>query len=81
MAVTYMRKLEEEPETYDSNFTTLTKGINLEVHNWVLDHLNESKTILSLTSYKLKTSLFWSFNVKLGNISPTFIFNTSINFS
>ena len=45
-----MRKLEEEPETYDSNFTTLTKGINLEVHNWVLDHLNESKTILEVGS-------------------------------
>jgi len=48
MAVTYMRKLEEEPETYDSNFTTLTNGINLEVHNWVLNHLKESKTILEV---------------------------------
>ena len=50
MAVTYMRKLEEEPETYDSNFTTLIKGINLEVHNWVLDHLKEGKTILEVGS-------------------------------
>ena len=45
-----MRKLEEEPETYDSNFTTLTKGINLEVHNWVLDHLKEGKMILEVGS-------------------------------
>ena len=50
MAVTYMRKLEEEPETYDSNFTTLTNGINLEVHDWVLDHLKEGKTILEVGS-------------------------------
>ena len=50
MAVTYMRKLEEEPETYDSNFTTLTKGINIEVHDWVLDHLKEGKTILEVGS-------------------------------
>ncbi|MCJ7649448.1 MAG: methyltransferase domain-containing protein, partial [Candidatus Lokiarchaeota archaeon] len=50
MAVTYMRKLEEEPETYDSNFTTLTKGINLEVHDWVLDHLKGGKTILEIGS-------------------------------
>jgi len=48
VAVTYMRKLEEEPETYDSNFTTLTNGINLEVHDWVLNHLKESKTILEV---------------------------------
>ncbi|MBY9018223.1 MAG: class I SAM-dependent methyltransferase, partial [Candidatus Lokiarchaeota archaeon] len=45
-----MRKLEEEPETYDSSFTTLTNGINLEVHNWVLDHLKEGKTILEVGS-------------------------------
>jgi len=50
VAVTYMRKLEEEPETYDSNFTTLTNGINLEVHDWVLDHLKEGKTILEVGS-------------------------------
>ena len=45
-----MRKLEEEPETYDSNFTTLTKGINIEVHNWVLDHLKGGETILEVGS-------------------------------
>ncbi|GAG93209.1 unnamed protein product, partial [marine sediment metagenome] len=32
MAVAYMRKLEEEPETYDSKFTSLTKGVNVNVH-------------------------------------------------
>ncbi|MFX1353086.1 MAG: methyltransferase domain-containing protein [Promethearchaeota archaeon] len=48
MAVVYMRKLEQEPETYDSNFTTLTKGVNLEVQNWVLDHTNISEAILEI---------------------------------
>ena len=45
-----MRKLEEEPETYDSNFTTLTKGINLEVHNWVLDNIKGGESILEIGS-------------------------------
>ena len=48
MAVVYMRKLEQEPETYDSNFTTLTKGVNLEIQDWVLDHINTSESILEI---------------------------------
>ncbi|MFX0042674.1 MAG: methyltransferase domain-containing protein [Candidatus Hodarchaeota archaeon] len=48
MAVVYMRKLEEEPETYDSKFTSLTKGVNLEVQDWVLNQVNSSESILEI---------------------------------
>ncbi len=43
-----MRKLEEEPETYDSKFTALTKGVNLEVQEWILDRIQESHSILEV---------------------------------
>jgi ubiquinone/menaquinone biosynthesis C-methylase UbiE len=48
MAVTYMRKLEEEPVSYDSKFTALTKGVNLKVQDWILDHIGSSETILEI---------------------------------
>ena len=48
MAVTYMRKLEQEPETYDSEFTTLTKGISLQVKNWILERISTSDSILEI---------------------------------
>ncbi|HEY0087883.1 MAG TPA: methyltransferase domain-containing protein, partial [Candidatus Lokiarchaeia archaeon] len=48
MAITYMRKLEQEPETYDSEFTTLTKGINLQVKNWILERISTSDSILEI---------------------------------
>ncbi|MDX1798674.1 MAG: class I SAM-dependent methyltransferase, partial [Candidatus Lokiarchaeia archaeon] len=48
MAVVYMRKLEEEPETYDSKFTVLTKGVNLDVQDWILDRINGSESILEI---------------------------------
>jgi len=48
MAVVYMRKLEEEPETYDSKFTALTKGVNIEVQNWIIDQINNSESILEI---------------------------------
>ncbi|MFX1328565.1 MAG: methyltransferase domain-containing protein [Promethearchaeota archaeon] len=48
MAVSYMRKLEEEPESYDSKFTALTKGVNIEVQNWVIDKINTSESILEI---------------------------------
>lgn len=48
MAVVYMRKLEEEPDTYDSKFTTLTKGINLKVQDWILDRINSDESILEV---------------------------------
>ncbi len=50
MAVAFMRKLEEEPETYDSKFTSLTKGVNVKVHNWVLDQIQSDQSILEIGS-------------------------------
>ncbi|MFW9827934.1 MAG: methyltransferase domain-containing protein [Candidatus Thorarchaeota archaeon] len=43
-----MRKLELEPETYDSKFTTLTKGVNVKVQDWILEKLKNSATILEV---------------------------------
>jgi ubiquinone/menaquinone biosynthesis C-methylase UbiE len=48
MAVVYMRKLEQEPDSYDSQFTALTKGVNLDVREWILDKINSSKSILEV---------------------------------
>ncbi|MBY9015771.1 MAG: methyltransferase domain-containing protein [Candidatus Lokiarchaeota archaeon] len=48
MAVVYMRKLEQEPDSYDSKFTALTKGVNLEVREWILDKIGRSKSILEV---------------------------------
>jgi 2-polyprenyl-3-methyl-5-hydroxy-6-metoxy-1,4-benzoquinol methylase len=48
MAVVYMRKLEQEPQTYDSKFTTLTKGVNLEVQDRILNRINNSESILEI---------------------------------
>ncbi len=45
-----MRKLEEEPETYDSKFTSLTKGVNVNVHSWVLDQIQSDQSILEIGS-------------------------------
>ncbi len=43
-----MRKLEKEPESYDSKFTTLTRGVNLKVQEWILERLNGTESILEL---------------------------------
>ena len=48
MAVVYMRKLEQEPDTYDSKFTALTKGVNVKVKQWILDKIGISNSILEL---------------------------------
>ena len=48
MAVVYMRKLEQEPDSYDSKFTALTKGVNLDVRQWILDKIGNSKSILEV---------------------------------
>jgi ubiquinone/menaquinone biosynthesis C-methylase UbiE len=48
MAVVYMRKLEQEPDSYDSKFTVLTKGVNLSVRKWILDKIGTSKSILEV---------------------------------
>ena len=48
IAVTFMRKLELEPDTYDEKFTALTKGVNVEVKDWVLERIGTSKSILEV---------------------------------
>ncbi|MFX0104876.1 MAG: methyltransferase domain-containing protein [Candidatus Hodarchaeota archaeon] len=48
IAVTYMRRLELEPETYESKFTALTKGVNIKIHDWILEHINSSEKILEI---------------------------------
>ncbi len=48
MAVVYMRKLEEEPDTYDSKFTTLTKGASLKAQEWILNRIGSDESILEV---------------------------------
>jgi 2-polyprenyl-3-methyl-5-hydroxy-6-metoxy-1,4-benzoquinol methylase len=43
-----MKKLEEEPETYDSKFTTLTKGVNIKVQNWILENIEKDESLLEI---------------------------------
>jgi ubiquinone/menaquinone biosynthesis C-methylase UbiE len=43
-----MRKLEQEPDSYDSKFTALTKGVNVEVRQWILDKISSSKSVLEI---------------------------------
>ncbi len=48
IAVVYMRKLELEPETYESKFTELTKGTNIEVQNWIIERIKAPQIILEV---------------------------------
>lgn len=48
MAVVYMKKLEQEPSSYERKFTKLTKGANLEVHKWILEKIKPSDNILEV---------------------------------
>lgn len=48
MSVVYMLKLEEEPESYIQNFTNLTKGVNQQVNQWILDKIKHGDLILEL---------------------------------
>lgn len=43
-----MRKLELEPESYESKFTALTKGANLEVQDWILERIDTQEKILEV---------------------------------
>ncbi|MBY8991870.1 MAG: methyltransferase domain-containing protein [Candidatus Lokiarchaeota archaeon] len=43
-----MRKLEQEPDTYDEKFTALTKGVNIEVKDWILERIGTSQSILEV---------------------------------
>ena len=48
MAVVYMRKLEEDPTIYDINFTKLTKGINLNVQEWILERIQMHEKVMDV---------------------------------
>jgi ubiquinone/menaquinone biosynthesis C-methylase UbiE len=48
MAVVYMKKLEEEPESYDEKFTSLTKGVNTKVKEWILQQVENKSKILEV---------------------------------
>ena len=43
-----MRKLELEPESYEEEFTALTKGVNLKIKKWIIDKIGESKAVLEV---------------------------------
>lgn len=43
-----MRKLELEPETYESKFTELAKGTNIKVQNWILERIKAPQIILEV---------------------------------
>ncbi|MFX1575005.1 MAG: methyltransferase domain-containing protein [Promethearchaeota archaeon] len=43
-----MRKLEQEPESYDEKFTALTKGVNLQVKDWIVEQIGTSEAILEV---------------------------------
>ncbi|MFX0058204.1 MAG: methyltransferase domain-containing protein [Candidatus Hodarchaeota archaeon] len=48
MAVVYMRKLEQEPESYDSKFTALTKGVNKKIEDWIIEKIDSENSILEI---------------------------------
>lgn len=43
-----MKKLEEDPKTYESKFTQLTKGVNLEAQEWILSKIKSDQSILEI---------------------------------
>jgi ubiquinone/menaquinone biosynthesis C-methylase UbiE len=43
-----MKKLEMEPNSYETEFTKLTKGINLEAKEWILNKVESDDTILEI---------------------------------
>lgn len=43
-----MKKLEQDPKTYDEKFTALTDGINLKVQDWIIEHIKNSENILEI---------------------------------
>jgi ubiquinone/menaquinone biosynthesis C-methylase UbiE len=46
MSVVFMKKLEQEPATYEQGFTALTGGINKHVQAWILDQLPPKSNVL-----------------------------------
>lgn len=48
MSVVFMKKLEQEPATYEQGFTALTGGINLKVQEWMLYRLPPKSSVLEI---------------------------------
>lgn len=48
MSVVYMEKLELEPKSFDNKFSRLTKGINLQVNELILQRIGSNKSILEV---------------------------------
>ncbi len=48
MSVVFMKKLEQEPATYEQGFTALTGGINKRVQDWILGQLRPSSHVLEI---------------------------------
>ncbi len=43
-----MKMLEREPSTYESGFTALTKGVNVEVQDWIVGRVSKGNAILEV---------------------------------
>ncbi|MBN2152564.1 MAG: methyltransferase domain-containing protein, partial [Candidatus Lokiarchaeota archaeon] len=48
MSVVFMKKLEQEPATYEQGFTALTGGVNKRVQDWILGQLYPSSNVLEI---------------------------------
>lgn len=48
LAITYMKKLEEIPETYDALFSSLTKTVSDDVKRWIQNNVKPMSTILEV---------------------------------
>ncbi len=48
MAVAYMKMLEREPSTYEAGFTSLTKGVNVHVQDWIVGRIQTGQTVLEV---------------------------------
>jgi 2-polyprenyl-3-methyl-5-hydroxy-6-metoxy-1,4-benzoquinol methylase len=48
MAVVYMKRLEEEPQTYEKSFTKLTKGLNQKAKSWIVDKITSNSKVMEV---------------------------------
>lgn len=43
-----MKMLEREPSTYEAGFTVLTKGVNLQVQDWIVGQVQDGMSVLEV---------------------------------
>lgn len=48
MSVVFMKKLEQEPATYEQGFTAITGGVNKQVQAWILGKINPKSNVLEI---------------------------------